>query len=231
MNRVSSGCLATIIFCACSLMPCAAELSVSLVSISPSVSDVTDQIPGSPPPGNTQFAYLAGSNPFGTSYTAVYSVSEEPGAVTGIGADISQTTYDSSAGQITINFTSAEIQSDLNFVPGVDLSTLFAIAFSEVSTSGDGPPAEFRGGYLATNVFEWMLIPPSPDNIRFGIELTGREGDTGFFRMFIPDTLIDLLSQLSGETLDAEDLAVFDNDQQASHLLCRLRPMDQLVVP
>ncbi|MCB0339221.1 MAG: hypothetical protein KDD53_06440, partial [Bdellovibrionales bacterium] len=63
----------------------------------------------------------------------------------------------------------------------------------------------------------WNLIPPSPpDDIFFGFELNGKEGETGFFRMKIPDTLIDHLSELAGKTLNVDDLAIFNDGKQAS---------------
>jgi hypothetical protein len=81
---------------------------------------------------------------------------------------------------------------------------------------GSGPPAEMTGAFMSTNVQQWLLLPPTPDNLAFGFELTGAEGENGFFRMLIPDAVVDLLSELSGASLEAEDLAVVMDDQIAT---------------
>jgi hypothetical protein len=85
-----------------------------------------------------------------------------------------------------------------------------------VELGQDGPTTEFAGGWMSTNLQDWQMIPPSPGNPAFGYELSGPEGETGYFHMFIPQATIDLLSELEGIDLSIDDLAVFEDDEQSS---------------
>lgn len=103
-------------------------------------------------------------------------------------------------------------------VPSYAAST-FGIAFVPAETkTSDGPPEEMKGSWMSTNISPeyWELVPPDEDDPGFGYKLSGPEGEQGFFQMFIPAAMIDYLSSAYGETLSAEDHAVFNDGEQAS---------------
>lgn len=95
--------------------------------------------------------------------------------------------------------------------------SVFILAFTFAVPQGeDGPPTEMTGSWFTTDVQNWQLIPPSPELPAFGYELSGSAGTKGYFHMFIPDTMIALLGQMSGKELTVSDLAVFNGDAQSS---------------
>lgn len=80
-----------------------------------------------------------------------------------------------------------------------------------------GPPASMGGGYISTTVQEFQITPPSnPNDFGFGLTLSGPEGVTGFFNMYMPSTMLDLMSTMSGKTITVADMAVYIDDMQAS---------------
>lgn len=188
--------------------------TATLVSLTPDATDISDQIDL---PEN-----IAGFGFMGTmdqDYEAVFSVDEEPAMVVLPGGEMNldqNWVYDSVGSRVIVNFTATGVKGDFgeSFPEG---SAVFIIALVPVAAEGeDGPPESMTGAWLSTNVMNWSLIPPSPEAPYFGFELTGPAGETGFLHMFIPATLIDLLSEYSGQDLSAESMAVFENNDQSS---------------
>lgn len=105
-----------------------------------------------------------------------------------------------------------------------DIENILIIGMTNVAPDGNGPSeneryledGQYSGMHMSTNVSEWLMVPPSPDNIAFGFSLTGPFGEQGFFRFFLPDGTIDSLSMLAEEELTAEDLVVYNDGNQAS---------------
>ncbi len=183
-----------------------------------SISPPTDLRGGSVPPrpDTTLFVFEMGSGGYGTTYTAVFNVTEEPAAIVGTAVEITDVDYDAGAGQVRVTFKHVGYTSDLN-LPGP--STDFALAFLKVgSVEQGGLPAQMRGSWMATNVspLSWQLIPPSLSNPGFGYQISGPAGDRGFFHMFVPQSAINLLGQLYGQPLTLDSLAVFNDGSQAS---------------
>lgn len=193
-------------------------LTAELVSISPSpLEDISDQMtPGDGPAGIAMFGWLGTVD---ESYTAVFTVDESPALVITPGANIDPSapwTYDATAGTVTVTFTLEGIVGSENFQSFPEGMGAAIVALVPASSDGSGPPAAMTGGWLSTNLQDWEIIPPSQDNIAFGFNLTGASGTTGYFHMFIPNAVIDLMNTFSETEITADDLAVFVDDQQAS---------------
>ncbi|MBI2410448.1 MAG: hypothetical protein HYV32_00935 [Candidatus Kerfeldbacteria bacterium] len=187
-------------------------LTAELVSITPEPQqDISDMMTGAPD-GVSVFAWLTETD---TEYTAVFSVDEEPAVIITPGGDIApdnRWSYDEEGGTVTVPFTATGLKQTSD---GPDNAAIVALV-AAVEPGEDGPPEEMTGCWLSTNVQDWELIPPSEDNVAFGFSLTGPEGETGFFHMFMPDSMVDFMSEMSGEELTVEDLAVFNGDNQSS---------------
>lgn len=199
-------------------MPLASHaFTAELVSITPEATDISDQMERGDAPDTIQlFGWLTEED---VEYTAVFSVDEEPAVAVTPGGDVSldnRPVYDADAGTYTITFTAT------GFIEGIDKDMPEGMVVSVMGLVGavplgeDGPPEQMRGAWFSTNLEEWELIPPSEGNVAFGFKLTGPTGSTGFFRMFMPQGIIDLLSEFSGKELTIEELAVFNGDEQAS---------------
>ncbi len=188
--------------------------TASLVSLTPDATNISDQV--QLPETITGFAFLGTVD---QAYEAVISVDEEPAMVILPGGvmDLSQNwTYDSLGSRVIVNFTASGMKGEFseNFPEG---SAVFVVVLVPVAAEGtDGPPEEMKGAWLSTNISDWSLITPSQEAPYFGFELTGPTGETGFLHMFIPSTVIDLLSTYSGQDLSAESMAVFENNDQSS---------------
>lgn len=194
-------------------------LTAELLSITPEpLQDVTSQIDtGDMPSGAALYAMIGELD---QSYTATFSIDAEPAIVVTPGANISvdeRYTYDATAGTLTVPFTVNGIIDDADKgVPDGYGFTMIVMVPAVTDDSQDGPPPAMIGSWFSTNLQDWELIPPSPEQIAFGFELSGPAGETGFFRMFMPDAIIALLSQYAETDLTAEDLAIFNNDAQSS---------------
>jgi hypothetical protein len=190
-------------------------LAAEIVSITPDATDITDQLSDGAPADVTMFGWVGTVD---QDYTAVIAVNEEPVLLITPGATIDPTNpwvYDETAGTVTVAFTLKGLIDDT--IKGLPAgSGVGIVAMIGATSAGNGPPAEMTGGWLSTNLQEWEIIPPSEKQVAFGFNLTGPSGTTGYFRMFLPETLIDLLSNYSGQSLTVDDLAVFVDDQQAS---------------
>lgn len=206
-------------------MPAFAALEVEFSSITPETSLRDLTIP--PQDGVELFVFEGGQ--LNTEYTAVFNVNEEPASVVLVAADMVDYSYDAEAGTVSI------VLEHVGYVPAASLpgpDTDFSIAFIGAVADGQaGPPAAMRGSWMATNIgpSDWELIPPTLENPSFGYKLSGPDGETGFFRMFVPQAIIDLLSQLYGESVSIEDLAVFNDDQQASMDITPVEPSEGVV--
>lgn len=185
--------------------------TAELVSITPEATDISAMITDAPE-GVAISGWLAETD---TEYTAVFSVDESPAIVITPGGDISLDnpwSYDADAGTVTVTFTATGLKATDDSPDNLAIVALVGV----VEKGEGGPPAEMTGAWLSTNIQNWELIPPSKNNIAFGFSLTGPVGEKGFFHMFMPDSVIDLLSQYAGVELKIEDLAVFNGDSQSS---------------
>lgn len=152
-----------------------------------------------------------------TSYTAVFTADEQPAGSIVVGGDMSTDAapvWDEETGTYTVQFTAAGLKS----TSGAGENVMFVALVGVVNEGEDGPPAAMSGFWLATNVEGWALIPPSEsqETPAFGFSLTGPSGETGFIHMFMPTGVKDMMSEFMGKDLEWEDLAVFNDDSQAS---------------
>lgn len=185
-------------------------ITADLVSISPEPqTDISNMITDAP----ENVALKGWLAEEGVEYTVVLAVDVEPAVVITPGADIAVDqpwTYDAGTLTVTMEATGLKQTSD-----GPENAMILAIV-APVALGEDGPPAEMTGSWLSTNVQDWELIPPSEETPAFGFQLTGPAGETGFFHMFMPSAMIDLLGQFVGRTLAPSELAVFNGDSQSS---------------
>lgn len=192
------------------------------------VMDVSDMVPFDPPGDMVQdmavFSYTADTG--SATYTATFTVTDDADEldnapfVMAAGADVSSFTLDSSTEpyQYSVTFTTGDL-----YIPEQGVGQQFIFVFigtaenpsMENPEPGNGPPAAMSGGYIATTVQDFQIVPPSgPQDAQFGVILNGQAGTSGFFKMKFPSSMLDLMSTMSGKTITAEDLAVFvDNDQ------------------
>lgn len=193
------------------------------------VTDISDLIGGDSPDGiNEVLKGYSYTTALGTKeYVAKFTVNDAEDEldytpfVLGMGANISEFNYDELAEQFTITFTTASF-----YIPGdEDPSSEFIFAFIETAADPSqdnpepamGPPASMGGGYISTSVNMFEIIPPAgPEDFGFGISLTGTKGTAGFFHMNMPSTMLDLMSTMEGQTITADNLAVYIDDAQAS---------------
>lgn len=190
--------------------------------------DSATPLGGIPPqPGVEIFIFSTAQT--GVQYTFECDVTEQPASVVVLPATINSLLFES--GKLTLVFTNTSYIEGSN-VPAPPGQTTFSIAIIPADPNGTGIPNEMRGSWMATNIPPvgvdpsgaggWELIPPSQANPYFGYKLNGPAGSSGFFKMFIPDNMRQLLEQLINlkanppVSLTWNDLAVFNNDQQAS---------------
>jgi hypothetical protein len=187
--------------------------SATLDSMTPTATDMSDMLDGLPEDVEG-FLQVPTVTTEGTVYTGVFSVSEEPLSVVTVGGKIVDSwEYDAMTGKVTveIRYTGGLIDPTGNPMDAF----MVALMFTPTDPT-QGPPEEAQGMWMSTNLMEWEIIPPSPQNPQFGFELSGPAGYQGYFQMFLPNAVLDLMSQMTGKTLEASDLAVFVDDGQAS---------------
>lgn len=204
----------------------AAAGEITDVSVNPPAMVLSQE---SPQPGADVRVY-AGT--LGTTYDFEVTVDSEPLCVVITGGLIVNTngqawTYDPGTQKVTfqVDFT--------GFLPGVaEFGPVDPFSIGLVwSTGPEGAPAQMQGCWMDVNVLQWGLIPPEEDNPAFGYTLSGPSGQTGRFRMFIPDAVIDLLAQLGGDSsYTAADLAVFSGNSQASLAVSEVTSPDGILV-
>lgn len=190
------------------------------------------ELSGSVPPQPGVEIYVYATTQTNVEYTVECDVTEQPASVVVLPADMESVTYNEGTGKLTIKFTNTDYLegSNVQLPPGA--STTFSIAIIPADPAGSGIPAEMRGSWMATNIPPfgldvsgaggWELIPPDLETPYFGYRLNGPDGSTGFFKMFIPDSMKELLEDLinlespTPVSLQWSDLAVFNDNQQAS---------------
>ena len=154
-----------------------------------------------------------------TTYELVFASDTAPTMIITPGADMENANdwaYDATSGTVTMNVTYKGIVTDTNDENSELDMFIIALVFSSGDINAGGAPVEMAGAGLATNLLQWMIVPPMPDAPYFGFQLTGTPGTSGFFHMFIPETAIDHISSMSDQELTPESMAVFVDDQQAS---------------
>lgn len=190
--------------------------SVDLVSSGDAV-DITDTVNLQSPGGDVNIFAFSGVED--ATYELVFSSDTEPTMLIMPGADMENAhdwEYDADTGLVTMNVTYKGIVTDTQDQNSQFDMFIIALVFSSEDMSQGGAPTEMVGAALATNLLQWMIIPPMPDAPYFGFELTGTPGTTGYFHMFIPAGAIDYISSMTGTELTPELMAVFVDDQQAS---------------
>ncbi|MFA6475675.1 MAG: hypothetical protein WCV88_05795 [Patescibacteria group bacterium] len=194
------------------------------------VTDLSAMVPSEGPEGILQevtaFSYTADSG--SATYTANFTVTDDADELTvapfvmGAGANISNLTLDSSSEpyQYSVTFTTGDF-----YIPDMGKAQQFVFVFVGTAANpsldnpepGNGPPDAMSGGYIATTVQDFQIIPPTgPDDAQFGVAVNGPAGTTGFFNMKFPASMLALMSTMSGKTINASNLAVFVDDDQAS---------------
>lgn len=211
--------LLCILMCFSTIYTLAVTQTASLDSIMPNTASTFTG--GGPDPEGAVLIQFMGT-PLGTTYTAVFNVSAQPAMVVMMAADIQSWSYDEFTQKVTVHF------KHVGFVPGAQdpfaPDSIFNIAFvwPAENESDDAPPAAMIGCYMSTDIVQWELILPDDesldeDDFGVGFKLYGPEGQTGFFRMFIPQTMIDYMKTLLGvDALPVDDLAIFNDEKQAS---------------
>ena len=99
LNRCSIGALAAIVFWAClTLKNAQCDDQITVQSISPAAEDITDEVPNL---GGriTAFAWIGDE---ATSYTVKISIDTEPALVVGVGAVITNTSFDAQSKILTV---------------------------------------------------------------------------------------------------------------------------------
>ncbi|OGY86801.1 MAG: hypothetical protein A2458_03130 [Candidatus Kerfeldbacteria bacterium RIFOXYC2_FULL_38_9] len=204
---------------------------VAATSITPSegITDISEMVPDTHE-GTIEVlkAFQYTSTMGEVEYTAVFTIDETDGVaiagapmVLSMGAEIQSLQYDTDAKAFTIEFITTPF-----YIPNEEaLSSMFQIIFIETVADPSpenpeqsmGPPASMALGYISTSVPEFQLMPPEgPESMGFGLTLTGPAGVTGFFKMYMPPTMLTLMGTMSGKTVTADDLAVFMDGTQAS---------------
>lgn len=168
-----------------------------------------------PPNEDVAVVGYSSDDPIGTSYDLVFEVSEKPAVVVVLGdmEEVAGWTFDDDTNQLSVSVLSADfgdidIFEDLPEEQAPESILFLGIAFP-VADGEDGPPVEATGMYMATNVMEWQMNPESGPGAGFGFTLTGPAGHEGFFKFFVPNSLIEWMD------VAREDLVLFENDDQA----------------
>jgi hypothetical protein len=164
--------------------------------------------------------------PYGTTYTLTFKASEQPASLVAIPGKVLSYTYttgdsgDSSfPDTLKIEFRHERYAGGVEAeLPGPVSDFAIAIIPTDHPWTPTGVPSSLRGSYMATNIspLSWRIIPPSPTNFTFGFEVTGNNGQTAFFDLFVPDGLLSSWSALLGRPLSQDDLALFSDSYQAS---------------
>lgn len=179
--------------------------------------DITDTVNLLTPGSDVNIFAFSGEED--ATYELVFTSDTAPTMMITPGADMENANdweYDADTGLVTMRVTYKGIVTDTQDENSELNMFIIAMVFSSGDMSAGGAPIEMTGAALSTNLLQWMIIPPMPDAPYFGFQLTGTPGTTGFFHMFIPATAIEHISNMSGEELSPESMAVFVDDQQAS---------------
>lgn len=146
--------------------------------------------------------------PVGTEFQVVLDTKmQEPYVIISEG-DIVSWNYNKETGHTTVNAKNI-------IIPGregkPDMNGLIVAAVLGLPS---GAPEQIKGTYISTNAYEWEMIPPKmgEKNPKFGYIITGKDGlKNGFYKMYIPKMLLDLMY------VKPSELAGFiDGDQRAA---------------
>ena len=198
------------------VMPVATSAAEILTVTPTPYQDITDQFVKDEGEGSegTAGAWIFEAN---TDVEVVYkadTAAEDPAVVVNSGGRMTGW-VNNGDGTTTINFKSVGfLDSDMELPKGYTASTLNIIP--AVEQGEGGPTVEATGMWMATNLTEWRMDPPSETDISFGWSLTGPKGETGFMQMFMADATVDFLGSIKGSPLTVDDLAVFDGENQAT---------------
>lgn len=171
------------------------------------VIDITSMVPVTAPAGVKIFIFNA---TVGSNYTMQFSVDEQPEIVVTTGSRmIDDWSYDEATKTVTVqlNYTGfIQAIADEMFMG----QQSFAVGFSWPDDSDSIPP--LTGLWMSTNIFEWSIDDERTD--RIGFEVKGPAGSTGYFVMNLPAAALTQL--VPGRTLTVDDLALFNDGDQAS---------------
>ncbi len=204
----------------------ARAFEVTLESVTPDATEI--EIPSNPPEEGTveDTLGLQYTQDLGTEFTAVINLdgtddeTDLAPLVIATGAKVLSYDYDATAKQMTIVYEGDEFVIPNDSEP----TQLCAFAFvmpnedpTRESPNVSGPPASMASGYVSTNVLQWSITPPSgPEDMGFGLTLTGTAGDSSYFKMYMPATMLELMSTMSGQEITADDLALFLDGYQTT---------------
>lgn len=202
-----------------------AAFSAELTNALPNdLTDVSSTIPSKNPKGLEQVlrAYQYTSL-VGTDYTLEFSVSDTEDAaierlpfLISVGTKISSYTLDTTTQKITLSIKTQK------FYPPQAKESVPIMVFVFVPTTGSlspeepGLPHAMSGGYVATTVLNWKILPPEKREPGMGVSLSGEKGSSGYFNMFVPAAMFDFMKQMTGKKSSVKDLAVFIDNEQAS---------------
>lgn len=192
-------------------------LAVSTIISSGDAVDITDIVNLNSPGSDVEIFAFSGVED--ETYELVFPTEAEPTMIITPGADMEHANdweHDTTAGTTTMRVTYKGIVTETNDQNSEYDMFIIALVYSSEDINAGGAPVEMAGAALATNLLQWLIIPPMPDAPYFGFQLTGTPGTSGFFHMFIPATAIEHISSMSGKDLTPESMAVFVDDQQAS---------------
>ena len=185
------------------------------------VTDVTAMVPPGSFPAGASFFVFTGT--VSSSYQLTFSVDQQPTLTVLLGGDVQSLVYDSAAGKVTMTLDFINFSAGSSPMPSVNA---FVVGF--IPADWDQLPdntgltrAELAqaltGAWMATTVLSFEIIPPTAGAPAFGFRLQGQPGATGFFEMFVPQAMVDLIAQFAQQAgLTADDLAVFENEAQTA---------------
>lgn len=210
-----------VLLCGLSLKPWqAAAQTISLQGVLPEVDeDITP--PDNQKAAEENFYTFWFKGQIGTEYQANFTVSEEPAFTFVSGGNMTMEDnihYNAEEQTFTVTYT-AEVLEQIDSQSGLELDegqTLTIIAISFPVEEGESGPGESTiGSWVATNFQEWTLITPSAESNGMGAEVRGDVGDTGQFKMFMPQVAIDVMAEYDNAEAgdyDASDFATYEDD-------------------
>jgi len=179
-----------------------------------------------PSRGGTEVTFGIGYDVPGTTYTGIFTISGTDTEVAKApmliisGGLIQSYTYDATTHQATIIWI-----GDQFIIPGQSTPSNES-AFVFIATGDDptpqnpnvsGAPGSMAGGYVYTNITDWQINPPtSREEMGFGLSLNGPSGLTAYYTMYMPGTMLNLMSTMSGKTVTPADLTLFIDGYQST---------------
>jgi hypothetical protein len=179
-----------------------------------------------PSRGGTEATFGIGYDAPGTTYTGIFTISGTETEVAKApmlivsGGLIQSYSYNATTHQATIVWTgdqfiipdNGQLVNESAFVfiaPGTDPTP--------ENPNVQGCPASMAGGYVSTNITDWQINPPtSREQMGFGLSLNGPANLVAYYTMYMPSTMLNLMSTMSGRTVTPTDLALFIDNYQSS---------------